>query len=76
MHEWQDSPGVKLPPPDMRTTAIDIWGGIECTLNRVGDRWHDQIERSGHARRESDLDLIAGLGIPEAGAVEPVAAAG
>ena len=47
----------------MKTTAIDVWGGIECTLNRVGDRWHDQIERLGHARRESDLDLIAGLGI-------------
>lgn len=40
-----------------------IWGGVECTLNRVGDRWHDQIERSGHARRAGDLDLIAALGI-------------
>ena len=47
----------------MNTAAIEVWGGVECTLNRVGDRWHDQIERSGHARRESDLDLIAGLGI-------------
>ena len=63
MHGWQDSPGVKLPPPDMKTAAIDIWGGVECTLNRVADSWHDQIERSGHARRESDLDLIAALGI-------------
>ena len=43
--------------------GIAIWGGVECTLNRVGDRWHDQIERSGHARRNGDLDLFAGLGI-------------
>ena len=47
----------------MDTTDIDIWGGVECTLNRVGNRWHDQLERSGHARRESDLELFAGLGI-------------
>jgi len=42
---------------------IAIWGGVECTLNRVGDRWHDQIERSGHAQRAGDLDLFAALGI-------------
>ena len=63
MREWRDSRGVKLPPPDMENMPIDVWGGVECTLNRVGDRWHNQLERSGHAGRESDLDLIAGLGI-------------
>jgi dTDP-4-dehydrorhamnose reductase len=47
----------------MNTSPIEVWGGVECTLNRVGNRWHDQIERSGHARRESDLDLVAGLGL-------------
>jgi dTDP-4-dehydrorhamnose reductase len=43
--------------------GIAIWGGVECTLNRVGDRWHDQIERSGHARRDGDLDLFVRLGL-------------
>lgn len=43
--------------------GIAIWGGVECTLNRVGDGWHDQIERSGHASREKDLELFAQLGI-------------
>jgi dTDP-4-dehydrorhamnose reductase len=47
----------------MNISPIEVWGGVECTLNRVGNEWHDQIERSGHARRESDLDLFAGLGI-------------
>lgn len=46
-----------------RDNGIAIWGGVECTLNRVGDGWHDQIERSGHAAREGDLDLFAQLGI-------------
>lgn len=43
--------------------ALEIWGGVECTVNRVGDAYHDQIERSGHARRLEDLDRFAGLGI-------------
>lgn len=45
------------PPP------IEIWGGVECTINRVGDEYFDQIARSGHDRRDADLDLFAGLGL-------------
>lgn len=40
-----------------------MWGGIECTVNRVGDGYFDQMERNGHARRPEDLDAIAALGI-------------
>ena len=39
-----------------------MWIGIECTVNRVGDRWFDQLARSGHDRRLDDLDRIAALG--------------
>jgi dTDP-4-dehydrorhamnose reductase len=42
---------------------IELWGGVECTVNRVGERSFDQMKRSGHSSRASDLDLIAGLGI-------------
>jgi dTDP-4-dehydrorhamnose reductase len=42
---------------------IAIWGGIECSFNRVADRWHDQLELNGHAHRLGDLELIADLGI-------------
>jgi dTDP-4-dehydrorhamnose reductase len=41
----------------------DLWGGVECTVNRVGDNYFDQLERSGHAHRISDLDRFASLGI-------------
>ncbi|HLL73919.1 MAG TPA: family 1 glycosylhydrolase [Pyrinomonadaceae bacterium] len=41
----------------------ELWGGVECTVNRVGDRFFDQLERSGHARRATDLDLFAALGV-------------
>jgi dTDP-4-dehydrorhamnose reductase len=43
--------------------ALAVWGGIECTVNRVGDRYFDQLEKSGHANRIEDLDAIADLGI-------------
>jgi dTDP-4-dehydrorhamnose reductase len=31
--------------------AIALWGGIECTVNRVGDRYGEQLGRNGHDRR-------------------------
>jgi dTDP-4-dehydrorhamnose reductase len=42
---------------------LELWGGIECTVNRVGDVFYDQIKRSGHETRISDLDRFAALGI-------------
>ena len=42
---------------------LELWGGHECTVNRVGDRWFDQTVRTGHEHRIGDLDLFAGLGI-------------
>ncbi|AKF03843.1 sugar nucleotide-binding protein [Sandaracinus amylolyticus] len=43
--------------------ALELWGGVECTVNRVGDRFFDQLERAGHLARAGDLDRIAALGI-------------
>jgi dTDP-4-dehydrorhamnose reductase len=36
---------------------------VECTVNRVGDEFYDQLERNGHAERIADLDLFASLGV-------------
>jgi dTDP-4-dehydrorhamnose reductase len=40
-----------------------MWGGLECTLNRVGDSYHNQCEKNGHTKRLSDLALFKNLGI-------------
>ena len=48
---------MSAPPP------IAAWAGVECTVNRVGDRWSDQLARTGHADRFADLDLLIGLGV-------------
>jgi dTDP-4-dehydrorhamnose reductase len=44
-------------------SAMQMWAGVECTINRVGDDFHDQCRKNGHARRLSDLELFADLGI-------------
>ena len=41
---------------------LEIWGGVECTINRVGDNFRDQLDYTGHYTRENDIDLFAGLG--------------
>ena len=43
--------------------GLELWGGHECTVNRVGDSWFDQTVRSGHEDRIEDLALFADLGI-------------
>jgi dTDP-4-dehydrorhamnose reductase len=42
---------------------IEIWAGIECTVNRVGDAFHNQMRMSGHDSRASDLYRFRQLGI-------------
>ncbi|HZY17876.1 MAG TPA: family 1 glycosylhydrolase [Ramlibacter sp.] len=49
--------------PSDRTSSLELWGGYECTVNRVGDAWFDQTPRSGHEHRIEDLALFAGLGM-------------
>jgi dTDP-4-dehydrorhamnose reductase len=42
---------------------LELWGGHECTVNRVRNRYLDQTVLSGHQDRLSDLQLFADLGL-------------
>ncbi len=42
---------------------LELWAGLEATVNRVGDQYFDQTTRSGHETRPEDLDLLADLGV-------------
>lgn len=42
---------------------IEAWGGAECTVNRVGDRFGDQMVETGHLARDGDFALLAALGL-------------
>lgn len=50
-------------PSHVTQAGLAMWAGIECTVNRVGDRYFDQLVRSGHHVRLGDLDLIQDLGV-------------
>jgi dTDP-4-dehydrorhamnose reductase len=45
------------------TPPLELWGGVECTVVRIGDHFRDQIVETGHSVRLADLDAIAELGI-------------
>lgn len=45
------------------TAPLELWGGVECTVVRIGDEFRNQIVETGHVARLEDLDEIARLGI-------------
>jgi hypothetical protein len=57
------APSRHITATSLPTPALELWGGHECTVNRVGDAWYDQTPRSGHDRRIEDLALFAGTGM-------------
>ncbi len=45
-------------------TPLAMWGGIECTINRVGETYFDQLHLAGHLENiERDIACIADLGV-------------
>ncbi len=48
---------------ELASDHLEMWGGVECTCNRVRGRYFDQMELSGHASRLDDYEHFARLGI-------------
>ncbi len=42
---------------------LEAWGGAECTVNRVGNRFRDQLVETGLDRRPEDLEILASLSL-------------
>jgi len=42
---------------------LELWGGLECTVNRVQDTYHQQLGRNGHDERADDIARFAATGI-------------
>jgi dTDP-4-dehydrorhamnose reductase len=42
---------------------LELWGGMECTINRVGNVYRDQLFETGHYSRNDDIDRVAELNI-------------
>jgi dTDP-4-dehydrorhamnose reductase len=47
----------------MQGRKPEVWAGVECTVNRVGDEYRNQLAFTGHLERVSDIDLLADLGV-------------
>src|SRR5687768_13698354 len=47
----------------LRSRVPEVWGGLECTINRVENTFRDQLTDTGHYLREDDIEKIAELGI-------------
>jgi dTDP-4-dehydrorhamnose reductase len=42
---------------------MQVWGGLECTVNRVGERYFSQLDRDGYATEVDDIARLAALGL-------------
>ena len=42
---------------------LELWGGVECSIVRIGDEIRDQTVETGHHARFDDIDAMAELGI-------------
>ncbi|MBA2635102.1 MAG: dTDP-4-dehydrorhamnose reductase, partial [Sphingomonas sp.] len=51
--------GARTGPPP----PLELWGGVECSIVRLGDDYRNQIVETGHSARLSDIDAMADLGI-------------
>ncbi|GAA4746671.1 hypothetical protein GCM10023264_10390 [Sphingomonas daechungensis] len=47
----------------MKPPALELWGGVECSVVRIGDEFRNQVVETGHASRLSDIDAMADLGV-------------
>jgi dTDP-4-dehydrorhamnose reductase len=43
--------------------ALELWGGVECSIVRTREGTRDQVHETGHGNRPGDLDAIAEIGI-------------
>lgn len=57
-----NDPGTARRGAGPAAPGLELWGGVECTVLRIGDTWRDQLRECGHYTRIGDLDAVAGLG--------------
>ena len=54
----------QAPPSPAQQAPLGVWGGVECSVVRVGDTWRDQLRDTGHHDRGTeDIERLAALGL-------------
>jgi dTDP-4-dehydrorhamnose reductase len=54
---------MHAPAEKSKGPPLQLWGGLECTMNRVDNAYFSQLERNGHGQRSDDIARFATLGI-------------
>jgi dTDP-4-dehydrorhamnose reductase len=49
--------------PMSASGRLELWGGIECTIARIGDGFRNQAAETGHLDRSADLEAVRRLNI-------------
>ena len=49
--------------PIAASPQLELWGGVECSVVRVGDSYRNQLVETGHSARFADLDAMVELGV-------------
>ena len=44
-------------------SPLELWGGVECTVVRIGEQYRNQLVDTGHSARMSDIEAMAELGV-------------
>ncbi|QGM97233.1 family 1 glycosylhydrolase [Methylocystis parvus] len=44
-------------------SQIELWGGFECSIVRIGETARDQLAETGHLGRSCDFESVAALGL-------------
>jgi dTDP-4-dehydrorhamnose reductase len=52
---------IAMTDQETANRPVEVWAGVECTVNRVGEKFFDQLERGCHALRLKDIDRLADL---------------
>ena len=55
-------------PPAPAVAPLQMPGGVECTINRVEDRFPTLLDRSGHVDRDDQLERARDAGVLVPGA--------
>jgi len=42
---------------------LELWGGVECSVVRIGGDYRNQVVDTGHASRLKDIDAMAEIGV-------------
>ena len=63
VERWHPHDRAQTANAGVQKSEVELWAGVECTVNRVGNQYFDQLQRNGHADRITDLELFASLGV-------------